>query len=64
MFIYTLLLVLLLFGIFHFDIRKNTFLDKFYFLLLFVFFVLMTGLRYRVGGDALLYEDYSKYFLI
>ena len=58
MFVYTILLFLLLFGCFHFDYRKNTVLKSFYFFAIFIFCTLMTGLRYRVGGDALAYEDY------
>ena len=57
MLIYLILLLMLLFGVFHFDIRKNTVFDKAYTFVLFLIFTLMTGLRYRVGGDALLYDN-------
>lgn len=56
--VYTILLLLLLFGIFHFEKRQNIFFDKAYYILLFILFTLMTGLRYKVGGDALMYEEY------
>lgn len=61
MLVYSFILLLLLFGTFHFDVRKNVFLSKFYYVLTFVVMTLMVGLRYRLGGDSLQYEDYFGY---
>lgn len=58
MFIYIILLFLLLFGVFHFDYRGVKILKGGYYFFIFILFTLLTGLRYRVGGDALAYEDY------
>ena len=58
MYIYSILLFILFFGVFHFDYRKKRFLKGGYYFFVFLFCTLMTGLRYRVGGDALSYEDY------
>lgn len=56
--IYLLIFFICLFGIFHYEIRNKALFLKPYYFLLFVICTLMTGLRYRVGGDALLYENY------
>ena len=57
MLIYLILFLILLFGVFHYDFKRNKFLETPYYFFLFLFFTLMTGLRYRVGGDALLYDN-------
>ena len=62
MLVYSTLLFLLIFGVFHFDYRKKTILKGWYYFFVFLFFTLMTGLRYRVGGDALAYEEYFYAF--
>ncbi|QFG54423.1 EpsG family protein [Chryseobacterium sp.] len=59
--VYSIVFLLLLFGAFHYDYRKNVFLKKAYYVLVFLVMTSMTALRYRVGGDALLYEDYFKH---
>lgn len=61
MFIYSVIFILLIFGVFHYDYRKKLFLDKFYYLFIFVIMTVMTALRYRVGGDSLGYEDTYQY---
>lgn len=61
MLVYSIVFLLLLFGVFHYDYRKNVFLKKGYYLLVFVVMTAMTALRYRVGGDSLMYENYFRY---
>lgn len=61
MLIYSIVFLLILFGVFHYDHRKNIFLGKFYYFLVFTVMTLMIGLRYRTGGDSLMYEDYYTY---
>lgn len=61
MLIYSIVFLLLLFGVFHYDHRKNIFLGNVYYFLVFTVMTLMTGLRYRTGGDSLMYEDYYPY---
>ncbi len=58
---YIFILVLLLFGVFHFDYKENRFFKKFYYFVVFVVCTLMMCLRYRVGGDSLTYEDIYNY---
>ncbi|WP_265427124.1 EpsG family protein [Chryseobacterium sp. YIM B08800] len=61
MLIYSIIFILLLFGVFHFDYKKNTFLRNFYYFFVFIVCTLMMGLRYKVGGDSLTYEYIYKY---
>ncbi len=61
MLVYFIILLTVLFGVFHYDIRRQRFLRQTYALLVFVMLTVMTALRYRVGGDALMYEDYFKH---
>ncbi|MNK84515.1 hypothetical protein D3C87_1043660 [compost metagenome] len=58
MLVYTILLFILIFGVFHFDYRQKKVLQGGYYFFVFLYCTLMAGLRYRVGGDALAYEDY------
>ena len=58
MFVYTVVFLVILFGVFHFDYRNEKFGKDVYAFVVFVLMTLMVGLRYRVGGDALSYEDY------
>ena len=58
---YIFILVLLLFGVFHFDYKKNRYFKKIYYFSIFVVCTLMMCLRYRVGGDSLVYEDVYNY---
>ncbi len=62
MIIYSIIAIILLFGVFHFDIRKNKVGLGVYYFITFVIMTLMTGLRYRVGGDALVYENYYSIY--
>lgn len=62
MVIYSIILFLIIFGIINYDFRKNSFLGNFYYFLVFAVMTIMTGMRYRVGGDSLQYDDYFKYF--
>lgn len=52
---------MLLFGWFHFDHRKNIFFQKVYYVLVFCVMTGMVALRYRVGGDTLMYMTYYRY---
>lgn len=61
MLVYSIVFLLLLFGAFHYDYRKNVFLKKAYYVLVFLVMTAMTALRYRVGGDSLMYEGYFRY---
>lgn len=61
MLVYSIVFLLLIFGAFHYDYRKNVFLKKAYYLLVFLVMTAMTAFRYRVGGDSLMYENYFKY---
>src|SRR5690606_4114704 len=61
MLVYSIVLLLLMFGAFHYDYRKNVFLKKGYYVLVFLVMTAMTALRYRVGGDSLMYENYFSY---
>lgn len=61
MFIYALTFLVLLFGCFHYEFRKKFFMDRGYYLLVFVLLTCTTGLRYHVGGDALMYESIFPY---
>ncbi|RMZ59322.1 EpsG family protein [Chryseobacterium nematophagum] len=58
---YSALLLLLVFGVFHYDFKENKFFKGIYYFIILVTGILVTGLRYRVGGDALSYEDYFSY---
>ncbi|SKB87488.1 EpsG family protein [Soonwooa buanensis] len=58
MVVYIVLFLLVGFGALHFDILKRKHFMNPYFIFVGVFCTLMVGLRYRVGGDALVYEDY------
>ncbi|MFC7347712.1 EpsG family protein [Chryseobacterium zhengzhouense] len=61
MLIYSVIFILLLFGVFHFDYKQNTFLRSFYYFFVFIVCTLMMGLRYKVGGDSLTYEYFYTY---
>lgn len=61
MFVYTVVFLVLLFGVFHFDYRNKKFGKNVYVFVVFVLMSLMVGLRYRVGGDALSYENNFVY---
>ncbi len=61
MLVYSIVFLLLMFGAFHYDHRKNVFLKKAYYVLVFLVMTAMTALRYRVGGDSLMYENYFRY---
>lgn len=56
--VYLILLLFILFLNFHFEVRNNKYLDTFFYNLLLICFILLAGLRYRVGGDSLAYVDY------
>ncbi|RKE89007.1 EpsG family protein [Epilithonimonas arachidiradicis] len=59
---YSFLLFILIFGVFHFDYRGKTILKNLYYYFIFIYCILLTGLRYRVGGDTLAYEDYFPFY--
>ena len=61
MLLYTFILILLSFGVYHFDYRKNILLKSTFYFFVFIVSTLMMGLRYRVGGDALVYEGMYHY---
>lgn len=58
MLIYIFVVVLLLFGFVQYDLRNQTLGKNAYYFFIFLTLVLMLGLRYRVGGDSLAYEEY------
>ncbi|MGC4231875.1 MAG: EpsG family protein [Niabella sp.] len=58
MILYSLILVLLIFGVFNYDVQKRNIGKSAYFFFIFLVMTLMSGLRYRVGGDSLTYETY------
>ncbi len=62
MFEYFLILFFLAFGVFHYDLKGNKYFKNLYYFITFLLFVLLCGLRYRVGGDSLLYENYYHFF--
>ncbi|REC49599.1 EpsG family protein [Chryseobacterium pennipullorum] len=59
--IYLIIAIFILFAVFHFDILGNSKGKKYYMFSLYVIFVLLYGFRYRVGGDALSYEDSYRF---
>lgn len=56
--IYSLILLFILFGVFHFDLMKNKAGKNIYIVFCFIFLALMSAFRYRVGGDSIAYEIY------
>lgn len=59
--IYALIFILLLFGFYSFEIKQKQTGRQFTLLLTFFSLILMVSLRYRVGGDALFYENYFPF---
>lgn len=59
MLVYSIVFLLLIFGAFHYDYRKNVFLKKGYYLLAFLVMTAMTALRYRFSEDIV--EELKKF---
>jgi hypothetical protein len=60
MFFYLTILLFLVVGVFIFDINKQSENKGFFIFICFLLLVVMSSLRYRVGGDSLSYEDYYE----
>lgn len=58
--IYILVLLLMLFGIYKYDYRRAHGLYFFFYGLIFVILVCISGLRYRIGTDSIVYENYYE----
>lgn len=56
--VYALIFLMLLFGVYFFDIKRHDTGKNFFLYTVFFALTLMVSLRYRVGGDALFYENY------
>lgn len=56
--VYLFILILLFFCVYVYDIRGKTKARNTSYMLIFISFVLLSTLRFRVGGDALFYEDF------
>lgn len=56
--VYSFILLFLIFCVYIYDIKNHTSGKNISYFILFVLFVGMVSLRFRVGGDALFYEDY------
>ncbi|TAM97765.1 MAG: EpsG family protein [Chitinophagaceae bacterium] len=56
--IYFIVFILLLFCTLDFGQNKNKVLDKIVYFLLFLILTLVVGLRFKVGGDSLAYQEY------
>lgn len=54
---YIVILFIMLFGVLHFDILNKKNGRKKFFIFLIIILILLEGLRYRVGGDSLSYEE-------
>ena len=61
MMIYFVILLFLLFGVFHYDYLKNSYGKNGYIILVFILLGLMSAFRYRVGGDSIVYEEVFPY---
>lgn len=68
--IYLLIFIFIVFCVYFYDVRENTAGKSTSYYFIFLAFVLLSTLRYRVGGDSLFYEDMyehmpdlSNYFL-
>lgn len=59
--IYLLIFIFIVFCVYFYDIRENNVGKTTSYYFIFLAFVLLSTLRYRVGGDALFYEDMYEY---
>lgn len=57
---YFLIFILMLFGIYAFDYRKHSRGDLVYFWVICLLCIAVAGLRYRIGGDSVVYEQSYK----
>lgn len=56
--IYLITLIFILFLVYHYDYRGNDRHKLLYYGILLIMFICITGFRYRLGGDSILYENY------
>lgn len=61
MFIYLLTLIYILILVYNYDIRNHTFNYKLNFYIVFIVLVLISGLRYEIGSDTLVYMNEYQY---
>lgn len=59
---YLIPILLAIWGIIHYDVRERTFNDKWLYWGIYVYIVLLYGLRYRMGFDTHIYMDYFYIF--
>lgn len=59
--IYFFILLIILFGVFHYDYLKNKYGKTIYIIFCLISLGLMSAFRYRVGGDSIVYEDTFDY---
>ena len=60
--VYLILIVLLLILIYHYDYQDHTRGRREWFIFIAVYFILMAGLRYRIGGDTVNYSYNYPYY--